>query len=165
MGGRLRGHFHELPARQPFDGPNYIESEREVANLIDPLLSFGSSPDDQNLFDYLAHVEVLGHDQQTGTCRSGNLAREVRRHGLAIMGNKDSALPCGERQHLAIAETKDSCCFGGLKVQGRLAPEKSGDDFRVQILVSLKPRPHSAARGRRPPGSLQLGVQQRVRFA
>jgi hypothetical protein len=45
--------------------------------LIDPLISFGGRPDEENLFDCLTHVELLRHNQQTSTGRAADEVGEV----------------------------------------------------------------------------------------
>src|SRR5690348_16004512 len=65
-------------------------SERQGANPVGPLLSFGCEPNQQEFVRRRRHRKVLRDDDQTRACALLNEVRKVPRHCLPVVRYQDA---------------------------------------------------------------------------
>ncbi len=89
------------------------------AESIDPLIRFGSLPDQQQRFYRFANWQVLLDQQYSRAAPVLCELPEILRHGLEIMGYQNPAFICCDRQHVRIRYSVQSCGLGTTEAQPR----------------------------------------------
>jgi hypothetical protein len=82
-------------------------SKWQGADLVNPFLSLGSMPDQQEVVDRSSDREMLRDNQCSCTGGRGDERKKVSRHRFSVMCHKDTPLACRARQDFWIVHTRE----------------------------------------------------------
>ena len=114
----------------------------QIPHKVDPFFSLHRGPDEEEIIDGCRDWEALWDQQQPCTLAGRDKLREVSRHGLEIVGYKDTAFVSSAGSHFGITKAAQASRFCGVEVEDRLPAACRTQHELIQIHVGLKTERH-----------------------